>query len=329
MLATNFGVIPSSASSGFWLSGWTYGKKITIPASQIDADLTNFPCTVILDTGNFTFANALSSGYDIRFTDGSLNQLKFERQEHSNITPRAVYHVKIPTVADAADTVFYMWYGNSGASDAQDKVNVWDANYKMVLHLGATLSDSTSNVNNGTATGTTVVDTAYGKGRSFNGSSDYVTLTALLNASAGTILAVVKPTDFQNYDKIIVDDGAGYVLFGKSAVTTGLGFGLYDTALKKVSTGITLDNGIFYSLTGVYSNGSAIKVFIDTTSYSGDTLTGNIGSVATALKLGKDQSYYLGATYTSVRISNIARSDAWVKAEALSVKNGLITITDI
>ena len=80
MLITNFGTIPSQG--GLMLPGWSYGNKITIPANSIDADLTNFPCTVILNSTNFDFSKAKSDGSDIRFTDKNLNFLKHERVEH-------------------------------------------------------------------------------------------------------------------------------------------------------------------------------------------------------------------------------------------------------
>lgn len=83
MILTNFGSIPSSGGS-LWLDGWSYGKKITIPANSIDADLTNFPATVYLNNSNFDFSKAKADGSDIRFTDKNLNQLKFERKEFGN-----------------------------------------------------------------------------------------------------------------------------------------------------------------------------------------------------------------------------------------------------
>lgn len=81
MLTTNFGVI--SSQSGLWLDGWNYGKKVTIPADNIDEDLTNFPMTVYLNETNFDFSKAKSDGSDIRFTDKELNHLKFENKEYT------------------------------------------------------------------------------------------------------------------------------------------------------------------------------------------------------------------------------------------------------
>jgi len=68
-----------------WLNGWNNGKKITIPANSIDADLQNIPIPVYLNSSNFDFSQAKTDGSDIRFTDKNLNFLKFERVEHGAV----------------------------------------------------------------------------------------------------------------------------------------------------------------------------------------------------------------------------------------------------
>jgi len=93
-LLNNYGII--SSQGGLMLPNWNYGKKITIPANSIDADLTNFPCTVILNSTNFDFSKAKSDGSDIRFTDKLFNHYKFEKIEYSNINQFAKFTVLIP-----------------------------------------------------------------------------------------------------------------------------------------------------------------------------------------------------------------------------------------
>jgi len=62
---------------------------------------------------------------------------------------------------------------------------------------GAYLKDSSTNANNGTPTGTSVVDGISGKARSFNGTSDYFTTGSLAGFSTGntihTVEAWIKP----------------------------------------------------------------------------------------------------------------------------------------
>ena len=66
------------------------------------------------------------------------------------------YWVKVPSVSSSADTYFYIYYDNPLALDAEDPNNVWDSNFKSVMHLkesgNGTVGeyiDSTSNANDG------------------------------------------------------------------------------------------------------------------------------------------------------------------------------------
>jgi len=185
--------------SGFW----QYQMPIHIDRSKLDSDLTNFPVLVKLTSSNFDFSHARNDGYDIRFTsnkDGS-GVLRYERERHDSSNQVAEYWVQIPSVSSSSDTYFYMFYGNPGASDGQDKTNVWDPNYTMVQHLHETSGthyDSTSYGNDGTCYGG-VSHSAQGKidgARGFYGSGNYIAVgnDASLNTTrrAITIEAWVK-----------------------------------------------------------------------------------------------------------------------------------------
>jgi biopolymer transport protein ExbB len=322
-LLVKHGIMASAASI------WLYRKKITIPNASIDADLTDFPITVYLTSSNFDFSKAKADGTDIKFTDLSGNLLKFERQEHSSVLQMGVYHIKVPSVANLTDTEIYMYYGNSAASDVQDKVNVWDANYKCVLHLGASLTDSTSNGKNGTATGTTTTDTALGKSRVFNGTSDYVTISAIQNTSEGSMAVLTKPTAMASGKKFVIDDGAGYLHLGAASGSPyNISMLAFDTAAREAISSSQY-TGAYHSFEGTYKNGSAVTLDVDgTTRITGASMTGNLGGVAAALKIGKNGSEYTNMEMAEFRYSNIARSAAWTKAESLSMKNALVAITD-
>ena len=321
-------ILGSINKGGFWLDGWKYGKKITVPKSKVDAELTNFPLTVYLNDTNFDFTKAEADGKDIRFTDGELNHLTFERKEHiAGTTKSAVYNVKIPTVSNTEDTEIYMWYGNSSATDTANTTgDVWDDNYVMVQHMGDSLVDASGNGNNGTATGTTVVNTDYGKARSFNGTSDVIATLAKANASEGTLVILNNPLDSALQDLWVSDDGAGYCMMGY-ATDTKAQFGIYDTGSKIASSASSEKNG-FNTFTGRYKTGEAISLTVGTTKYTG-AITTNIGNVATVIKFGKSGTSYPLMILAGARLSNIARSDAWIKAESLALKNELITQADL
>ena len=117
------------------LADWKYRKKITIDYTKIDSDLTDFPVLVKLTSSNFDFTRAQVTGNDIRFAleDGTL--LSYERERHDSVNQFAEYWVKIPSVSSIVGTIFYLYYGNSAASNGEDSINVWDSNFKVVQHL--------------------------------------------------------------------------------------------------------------------------------------------------------------------------------------------------
>jgi hypothetical protein len=202
---------------------------------------------------------------------------------------------------------------------------IYDQNYVMVQHTGITLVDATGNGNNATATGTTVIDTEFGKARRFNGTSDYITLTACQNASEGTIQLLVKPITAGSNKAFIIDDAGGYLTLGHHLSSPyNVWMGAYDSSSKSAVSGLTY-TGAYHSFGGSYKNNSTVKLNIDgTTLLIGSSMTGNLGSVANALKLGKNGTSYTQMEVAKVSVSNIARSDAWIKAETLSVKNQLL-----
>jgi hypothetical protein len=150
-------VVVTRASSEDWLTGWTYRKKITINNANVGSDLTNFPVHVKINADS-NMSTALATGYDVRFTSSDKKTLlDFERETWSGGgggSATAEFWVEVPTVATAADTDIYIYWGKSDAADASSATAVWDSNFKAVWHLkeatGVNNVDSTSNGNTGT-----------------------------------------------------------------------------------------------------------------------------------------------------------------------------------
>lgn len=135
---------------------WGYRVSVTVQNGEVDADLTNFPVYVDLSDLPAGFhTNVKSDGCDIRVTkaDG-LTEVPFELVFYSSSTDTGELHFLADSLADASDTTFYIYYGNSGASCyAEDATygaqNVWTNLYKAVYHLqqdpSGTVLDSTAN----------------------------------------------------------------------------------------------------------------------------------------------------------------------------------------
>lgn len=167
---------------------WPYRIKVTVLATKVDADLTDYPVYVDLSNLPAGFHSHVNQtdARDIRVTtsDGE-TEVPREVVSYMSATDTGELHFK-GTVANAMDTIFYVYYGNPNASEpALDAVNgaekVWDSKYKLVAHLKdatpSTIVDSTSNHADGSKKGANepIEGTGkIGKGQSFDGIHDFI-----------------------------------------------------------------------------------------------------------------------------------------------------------
>jgi len=171
-----------TAEAGWYQDGWTRRNKLTINASQVLADETDFP--LVISTTSAEFLNyASSTGADFLFTDISGTKLNHEIEKYSSTTGELVAWVKVPSISSTTDTILYMYYGNPRAEDQQTALGVWGENYAGVWHMPdngpASTSDSTlygndggivDGADNATTTDAGKLDGAF----SFDGSHDHI-----------------------------------------------------------------------------------------------------------------------------------------------------------
>lgn len=89
-----------------WLQNWKYRQKITIPSTNVDEDLVNFPLMVPY------------GGESYRFTTANKTTLL------DHVTWHETSHVKVPTTSASTDTIIYMYSGNDSALDASNAPSV-------------------------------------------------------------------------------------------------------------------------------------------------------------------------------------------------------------
>jgi hypothetical protein len=181
-------------------NGWIYRKKITIDASKVPSDLTNFP--VLINTTDPDLTAALANFNDILFTagDGS-TKLDHEIEKYNSSTGEIVAWVEVRSLSGTTNTDLYLYYGNGNCVDQRNPTGagVWEPNYASVWHLKETSgdhADSTWNDNTGTPygglnqSGTGQMDGA----DLLDASDDYLEgPTTGFNTDAGTIDFWIKP----------------------------------------------------------------------------------------------------------------------------------------
>ena len=164
--------------STWWNSNWGYRKLITINASKVSADLTNFP--VLIKTTDSDLASyAQNDGDDIAFVLWSDNTTKINHEiEFFNKTSgNLVCWINVTYLSSTVNTKIWMYYGNAVCSNQQNPTGVWDSNYVGVWHLNGSYNDSTSYNNNGTAVGTPDnISGKIGYGLYFDGVNDAINI---------------------------------------------------------------------------------------------------------------------------------------------------------
>jgi biopolymer transport protein ExbB len=154
------------------LSGYTYGKTVTIQGSQISGTQTNFPVLISLtDNSLRTTGNGgrvrNANGYDIVFTLPDCSTiLPMQIERYDAASGNFVAWVRLPSLVAGNNQIIYMFYGKTGVVSNPSSTTVWDANYMGVYHFNNSVTDGTSNTRNLTDVGTTnLTASKIGQGR--------------------------------------------------------------------------------------------------------------------------------------------------------------------
>ncbi|MHC4639449.1 MAG: DUF2341 domain-containing protein, partial [Planctomycetota bacterium] len=269
-------------------------------------------------------AKAQSDGNDILFADNADNKIPHEIELFNDSTGQLVVWVKVANLSSSVDTVLYLYYGNAGAADQQDTVNVWNSNYLMIQHLEETTGthyDSTANNNDGTAQGG-LDQSATGKiagADDFAGDNDWIEFGSSIFPASGafTVSAWVKADAISDHSILSTRSGGISVSKGLDLwfLSSNLSARVYDnggtyspTHASSVST--------WYYVTAVY-DGANIGLYVNDL-FKGENAGDYNGSGASTLGIGNFRSNntkWFNGIIDEVRISNTERPADWVKAE--------------
>jgi len=261
--------------------------------------------------------------------------------------------IKVPAVANAAPTVIYLWWKNPGesqpaANDTYGQHNAYDANYKAVYSLnqdpgpgGANeILDATSNLLHLTAEASmTSADLVAGKvhlGHDYDGIDDYLvrsgvsinpplTLEALakfasINDPVACAIALTTPTT----EQVALIGNLPHS--GPPASPAQMSWSnIYDAGWDVARSTVGLTAGAWYHLAGVLSGTVDIKCYLDGTS-EGTGIASGVGfgsdeytSIGVAVNNDNTPGQFLHGILDEVRISTIARTAPWIKADATNL----------
>jgi len=346
-----------------WLSGYNKRIKVTADHTKVDSNLSWFPLTIFLKSGDgdttkiFDELGSNNLKMAITKSDGT-TQLYVEIEQWDTTNKVGVLHCGRDgdTLSSSADTDYYIYYDSShadntdyvGVKNSTPAQSVWDSNFKAVYHMsdGADTShiyDSTSNNNDGTkkaANEPVQADGKIGKAQSFDGSDDYIAVSdnsSLDITDTITIEAWVKPTSSSDFGQIVAKrDGSkticNYAMY-RYFNNRKLGFYFYNSGWNEYTTSsdeLTLNAWNYATIVHKFGDANSTKAYVNGVQKTG-SWSGNGGLAAitnnASFSIGglTDQTVIFTGLIDEVRISNVARSSAWIKATYNSLNNSLLT----
>jgi len=324
----------------WWHSSWKCRKLITIDPSKVEADLYSFPMLFYLDVDNNLSENALNNGDDIAFILYSDNetQLNHEIEVYDNTTGKLVAWVNLPKISSSEETKIWLYYGNPSSNNLENPSDVWDSNFRTVLHLNEAPNDmvqghfdSSKNNNHGIPNnfqdgggGSTDVAGKMGGGVYFGGDDDWIEIphsnSLISKDNELSLSAWVKLTTNPNSDAgvIVKSDGSNYNIHLGVQNDRKANFQvLTEKELSDLSSAATLEVNQWYYLYGIY-NGITSKVYINKFEAGSKTINGLIESPSAPLLIGRcalgDNRFFKGII-DEVRVSYEARSVDWFNTE--------------
>ena len=311
-------------------ASWTYRVKVTVLASKVDADLTDFPVYVDLSDLPADFHTNVGTGaVDIRVTtsDGT-TEVPREIVFYTNATDTGELYFK-GNLLNASDVDFYIYYGNGAASDyaagdTYGRNNVWKSTYKAVYHLGdgTTLSttDSTSNANNLTNTSSVAIAGKVEGGVDFNATAD-------LSKTSPTGLSTTFPVAMQFWAN--PDTVAGYQYFAQASVYGGANHILslanepagklyyFQGAAARLTSTYTLPTATWTLLTLVFVDASTVVFYANGVSQTIAQPVGAWALGAAVIRLGEldGSSNGLNGKMDEVRFLNENVASTWVSTD--------------
>jgi len=335
----NVSTVNSTSTQPDWNSimpvppDWLYRKQITIDHTKVEDNLTDFSVLISI-TDSDLMNDALDSGYDIKFTqsDGS-TQLDHEIEKFDGDTGELAAWVRIPSLSSSTDTIIYMYYGNSGATDQQNITGVWNTGFEMVQHMvdttTSTITDSTSNDHDGTkGSANNPLESANGKiAEAQDFSSDRISCGDLGIGANYTAECWIKADtltgsgDYDTYGFTMMASavsGQGYPLW-LTARGTEVRFWAYESTAStggwRETSGAGLDTTNKFYIAAIATSGSTSKVYVNGVEKLSFTNDADVTwtNIFTLGDLRPDRAIYFDGIIDEVRISSEIRTAEWIE----------------
>lgn len=316
------------------------------------------------DDVSFVFSEVGSNSKKIAVTTSDCAECYVEIEKWDQANQRAWLWVKVPSISNTADTDLYLYYDNThadnnayvGDTDSTPAENVWDSNFAMVQHLGedsTVVHDSTLNNNDETNPPPAPPSPGYYRASYNNAGEINGCYSFSDNGTNGTRLQMADSTSLDITDNITLEafiylndtTDAKFIVKDDPLDIGGSGCYNLQQELRGVNPNLelqldlggwarvsydTYNTGEWLYLVGTYDR-QTMRLYLNGTERATNPQTAAIrSSNIVNLALGNRAEdvgtlYDLHGLLDEARISNTARSAAWVRA---SYESGIDDLID-
>ncbi|SDS46473.1 protein of unknown function [Mucilaginibacter mallensis] len=338
-------------SAGFTNTTYAYSLPITLQTTSlgITSNQTSFPYLVTITDASLVISTTSCNNkvqfpngpaYDFAFVDATAGEVPYQVVSYNQTAGTLLVWVQVPTLTHSTNNLLTFYFGSATAPANHTTAfyqSTWPSDYQAVYHLdegssSAAAIDATTNVNAGTQTSTTAVAGKIGGAYSFNGSSSKI--VALAPASVGgnfTFSAWVYVNTLQASQGIVTDEsllsGGRLGLYTSGGVKAGVEAktAIFTLSDLLASGGTNLSAGTWYYVQGVCST---VAILTTTQTYVNGapdrSTTGTSLSITPGpIVIGQDYGgvNIMNGIIDEVRISNVAKTADWIKAEYVDQSN--------
>lgn len=280
-------------------------------------------------------------------------QCKVEIDRWDQGNKQAQLWIKVPYISKDVDTIVNLNFdpsnpdnstniGTTGESPAQE---VW-ANYDAVYHLSSDGADSTANVLDGTLVNmddSNIVDFGIGKGLSFNGVDEYISLPDLTHGSAGEFSVSIDAISNNSSNRSATmafnystnsTDPLTFIRFNSNP--DDIRFYVAHTGVAQDYTKSSIDVLSYHNYTFNSVESGGLSAYIDgidlvaNTTGTGTYFFGNADGQRNN-NIGSDRTGTLDlfdGTLKELRFSKNTKSDNYISTNYNSTQDELITFSD-
>jgi biopolymer transport protein ExbB len=317
-------VAVAAAAPPWWNASWSHRVRVRLDNTTRGA-LDELPVSIRLEDGvNFTHADALGAGEDLRFVaDGAELPYEIERWNQAGVSQ---VWVRVPHLdAGSASNELYVYYGNPGAPAGA--TGIWTADTVVALHFDQAV-DSALPAETVTALGTRAVAGAAGFAQEFANPNDRWELspeTAFDLVGPFTVSVWARIDAWDDPRDAIVTKGDNTFRLQRCGEGAAFLINTAPQAVYEACSAIPLEGTGFRHLVGTYDLG-LVRLYVDGVLdvYVPGTLPARTDP--RQLWIGNNaevQTRELSGALDELRIERVARSADWISADHASVMGSL------